>query len=76
MMDSTQRQQLIKQRGIAKASLTRIQTFIKTGDRKLNDNQVRFEELPNLFNKFEGAQSELELSDDADHSGEREVFEN
>jgi hypothetical protein len=53
-----------------------MQTFIKTGDCKLNNIQVRFEELPNIFNKFEGAQSELELSDDADHSGEREAFEN
>jgi hypothetical protein len=70
MMNSTGRQQLIKQRGVAKASLTRMQTFIETGDRKLNDIQVRFEELPNIFNKFEGAQSELELSDDADHSDE------
>jgi hypothetical protein len=75
-MDSTRRQQLIKQRAVAKASLTRMQTFIETGDRKLNNIEVRFEELPNIFNKFKGAQSELELLDDADHSSEREVFEN
>jgi hypothetical protein len=75
-MDSARRIQLIKQRVIARALLTRMQTFIETGYRKLNDIQVRFEELPNIFYKFEGAQSELELLDDADHSGEREVFEN
>jgi hypothetical protein len=53
-----------------------MQTYIETGDHKLNDIQLRFDKMPNIFNKFEGAQSELELSDDADHSGEREVFEN
>jgi hypothetical protein len=52
-----------------------MQTFIETGDRKLNNIQARFEELPKIFNKFESAQSELELSDDVDHSGEREIFE-
>jgi hypothetical protein len=52
-----------------------MQSFIETGDRKLNDIQVRFEELPNIFNRFDNAQSELELSDDTDHSGKREVFE-
>jgi len=74
-MENTRRQQLIRQRAVAKASLTRKQTFIETGDRKLNDIQVRFDELPNIFNKFEGAQSELELSDDADYSVERQQFE-
>jgi hypothetical protein len=49
-----------------------LQTFIKTGDRKLNDIQVRFDELPNIFNKYEAAQDELEL---ADHTSDREVFE-
>jgi hypothetical protein len=71
MMEATQRQRLIRQRAVAKASLTRMQTFIETGGCKLNDIQVRFEELPNIFNKFDRAQSELELSDDVDQSGER-----
>jgi hypothetical protein len=52
-----------------------MQTFIETGDCKLNDIQVRFVELPNIFNKFETAQSELELSDDTDHSVDRQQFE-
>ena len=51
------------------------QTFIATGDRKLNDIQVRFDELPNIFDKFECAQSELELSDEADYSVDRQQFE-
>jgi len=38
-----------------------MQTFIETVDRKLNDIQVRFDELPNIFNNSETAQSELEL---------------
>jgi hypothetical protein len=75
-MDSNRRQQLVKQRAVAKASLTRMQSFIETGDRKLNDVQVRYEELPNIYNKFEAAQSELELfDDDDDHSADRQQFE-
>ena len=36
--------------------------------------KVRFDELPNIFNEFDIVQDELELSDDADHSGDRESF--
>jgi hypothetical protein len=53
----------------------RIQNFIETGDHKLNAIQVRFDELPSIFNRYGTAQSELELSDDTDHFGDREVFE-
>ena len=67
-MEPNRRQQLIRQRAVAKSSLTRMQTFIETGERKINDIQFRFYELPNIFNKFETAQTELELSDDSDHS--------
>jgi len=74
-MDSTRRQELIRQRAVAKASLTRMQTFIETGDRKVNNIRVRFDELPNILNKFEGLQRELELSDDADYSGDRQQFQ-
>ena len=74
-MDATRRAQLIRLRAVAKFSSTRMQTFIKTGDRKLNDIQVRFDELPNIYNKYEIAQSELELSDDTDYSVDRQQFE-
>ena len=74
-MEATQRTQRIRQRAVAKVSLTRMQTFIKTGDRKLHEIQVRIDKLPNIFNKFESAQSELELSDDTDHSIDRQQFE-
>ena len=74
-MEAKRRTQLMRQRAVAKASLTRMQTFIETGDRKLQEIQVRFDELPNIFNKFESAQSELELSDDTDHSIDRQQFE-
>jgi hypothetical protein len=75
-MDAQRKTQLIRQRAVAKAALTRMQTFIETGDRKINDIQVRFEELPNIYNKFELAQSELELFDEVDHSTDRQQFEN
>ena len=75
IMEPNRRQQLIRQRALAKSSLTRMQTFIETGERKLNDIQVRFVELPNILNKFETAQTELELSDDSDLSIDRQQFE-
>jgi len=74
-MDTTRRTQLIRQRTVVKSALTRMQTFIETGDRKLNDIQVRFDELPNICNKFGTAQSELELSDVTDYSVDRQQFE-
>jgi len=74
-MEPNRRQQLIRQRAVAKSSLTRMQTFIETGERKINDIQFRFYELPNIFNKFETAQTEVELSDDSDHSIDRQQFE-
>jgi hypothetical protein len=75
-METSRLQQLKRQRAVAKSSLTRIQTFITTGDHKLNEIQVRFDELPNIYNKFETAQSELELSSDTDYSVDRQQFEN
>jgi len=52
-----------------------MQSFIDTSERKIYDIQVRFDELPNIYNKFETAQCELELSDDIDHSLDRQQFE-
>ena len=69
------RNQLIRQRVVTKPSLTCMQTFIETGDHKVNNIQVRFDELRNIFNKFETAQSELELPDDTDHLVDRQQFE-
>jgi len=37
---------------------------------------VRCKKLPDIFNRYDIAQSELELSDDTDHTGDRELFEN
>jgi hypothetical protein len=34
---------------------------------------VKFHDLQDIFNRFDTAQGELELSEDADHSGEREL---
>ena len=75
-MESTRRVQLIKQRSVARGMLSRIQNFIEAGDQKINDIQVRCNKLPDIFNRYDGAQSELELSDDTDHTGDRELFEN
>jgi len=58
-MDEERRKQLIRQRAAAKASLTRLQKYIDSGDRKVNQLQIRYDELP-VISKFEVAQSELE----------------
>ena len=73
-MDSTCRTQLIKQRAVARGMLSRIQDFIEVGDHEINEIQVRFNKLPEIFNRYDIAQNELELSDDTDHSGDRELF--
>jgi hypothetical protein len=74
-MEEFQRKRLIKQRGVAKASLTRLQKYITSDERKLNQLQVRFDELPVILSKFETAQHELEVQDDTDHTSDREEFE-
>jgi len=47
--------------------LSHIQNFIEAGDQNINEIQVRFNKLPDIFNRYDTAQSELELSDDTDH---------
>ena len=71
-MDSTCRTQLIKRRAVAEASLPRMQNFIESGDLKVNEIKIRFDELPHIFNKYDTAQDELELYND---TGDRESFE-
>ena len=75
-MDTTRRTKLIKQRSVARGMLSRIENFNEAGDQKINDIQVRFDKLPDIFNRYDIAQSELELSDDTDHPGDTELFEN
>ena len=75
-MDPTRRTQLIRQRAVAKSALTRMQTFIESGDRKVNEIQVTFDDLQGIFDRYDTAQNELELLDDTDHFGDRELFKN
>jgi len=37
---------------------------------------VRFNDLKVIFNRYDTEQNELQLSDDTDHFGDRELFEN
>jgi hypothetical protein len=74
-MDDQQRRRLIRQRAVVKYSLTRMQTYIKEGERKIHDLQVRYADLPNILCKYEAVQGELEQLDDFDHSTDREAFE-
>ena len=74
-MDQQRCKQLIRQRAAAKASFTRIQMYIDSGDRKFNQLQVRYDELQVIVSKFEIAQSELETVDHQNHEGDRKQFE-
>jgi hypothetical protein len=74
-MEEEQRRRLIKQRGVAKASLTCVQKYIDSGEHRIHELHVRYDDLPNIFCKFEAAQNELELQDDVDHFSEREAFQ-
>ena len=47
--------------------LSRIQTFLETGEQKIHEIQVRFNKLSDIFTRYDNEQSELELSDDTDH---------
>jgi hypothetical protein len=70
-MDAARLQQLKNQRAVARGMLTRIQHYIEAGEHKINEIQVRFDKLSDIFNRYDTAQSELELVDDTDHSGDR-----
>jgi len=74
-MDANRRAQIIRQCAVAKAAPTRMQTFIEAADYKVNETQVRFDDLQIIFDRFDTVQNELELSDDTDHTGDRESFE-
>lgn len=76
-MDETNRKRLITTRAVAKASLTRMVKFVN--EFQESDNQailVRLKELPVIREKFEGAQTQLELFEDFQlHAEDRDVFE-
>ena len=74
-MEATKRKQVKRQRATAKTALTRMQKFIDSGDCKLNETQVRYDDLQGIFDRFDTAQLELELSDDTDYTADREAFE-
>jgi hypothetical protein len=44
-----------------------MQTYLESGDHKVHQIEVRFEQLPRIFNKYDAVQKELELQDDMDH---------
>jgi hypothetical protein len=75
-MDPTHRALLIRQRSVVKASLTRRQTLIESGDRRVNEIQVTSDDLQGVFNRYDTAQNELEISDDTDHFGDWGLLEN
>lgn len=73
--DTTNRDQLIRKRGVARGMLTRMQTFLDSGNTDINQLQVRLNSLPTILSKFETVQDELESTDDFDYSEDRASFE-
>jgi len=55
-MDSKRTTQLIKQSAVAGGKLSHIQTFIEVGVHKINEIQVRFNKLPEIFNGYDTTQ--------------------
>jgi len=53
-----------------------MQTFIESGDREVNEFQLRFHDIQGIIDRYDTAQNELELSDDTDRYGVQELFEN
>jgi len=74
-MDPARRVQLIKRRAVAKVPLARLQNFIERGDPKINDIQVKYNKLPDIFIIYESAQDELECLHQAHYTLDREEFE-
>jgi len=74
MMNANKRLQTIRQSAVAKAALKRMQAFIEAGGCKVNESQLRFDDLQIIFGRYETAQIELDLSDNTDHTGSREAF--
>jgi hypothetical protein len=74
-MEPELRKKLIRQRAVAKTSLTRLQNFISAREFTVNELQLRYDELPTIYNKYDNAQNESEISDNDDHSMDREAFE-
>jgi hypothetical protein len=73
-MDLERNNQLFRQRSVACGKLTRIQNYI-SGEHKLNKNQENLTKLPDIFARYDTAQSEMEVSDFEEHSSDREKFE-
>jgi hypothetical protein len=77
-MDPSEIQALTKRRGIFKGSLTRNKHFVAQFDRSgdINKIKVRYDTLPEIWNKFDWCQSLLEEKDEAqDHEADRTEFE-
>jgi len=65
----------MRQSAVAKSNITRLHTFIESGDREVYELQLSSDDLQDTFDRYDTAQNELELSDDTDHFGDREQFE-
>src|SRR5215472_15024419 len=74
-LEPAQREKLIRQRSVAKGMLSRMQTFIDSGNTDVHQIQVRCNKLPDILSKYEAAQEELECYDEADHTDDRAAFE-
>jgi hypothetical protein len=74
-MEFMERERLIKKRAVAKGMLSRMLTFLETGNTDVDEIQVRCNKLPDILAKYEASQEELECNDSIDHTEDRVLFE-
>lgn len=68
MAPTPKSQGLVKQRGVCKAQLTRMKTFLDncTENTTLSEIKVRYEALSDIFKKYDEIQNEIEISDESE----------
>ena len=76
-MDPKDKSLFVRARGVAKASLTRIDNYVNSfrPSGSINAITFRLEDLPRIRQKFEDAQDQLELNDSESHEDARAEFE-
>ncbi|XP_046985874.1 uncharacterized protein LOC124555853 [Schistocerca americana] len=76
-MEPSEKTKLVKQRGVAKAALARLASFVQSADSaSIEMLESKLNRLTRIQTDFESSQSRLEIEDEsADHSKDRAEFE-
>jgi Protein of unknown function (DUF1759)/Putative peptidase (DUF1758) len=76
-MDATHKRLLIKKRGLAKSTVSRIANYVERYDTSSDINLIRsrLDQVLNVWEEYNQSQYELEINDEEDHAPDREAFE-